>query len=67
MAYPTDGPTAQAQLEALLSDLNQLSRYLTDRGQHTYELAQRFMENAQRNPGSRSYDERQATMLEYQH
>ena len=25
------------------------------------------MQNAERNPGSRAYDERQATMLEYQH
>ncbi|MFI5272724.1 MAG: hypothetical protein ACHQ4H_06790 [Ktedonobacterales bacterium] len=54
-------------LAALLRDLAQLRDYLDERGRHTYELAQRFMENAQRNPGSRAYDERQATMLEYQH
>ncbi|MGO8949637.1 MAG: hypothetical protein ACLQUY_18695 [Ktedonobacterales bacterium] len=58
---------AEAKLEALLGDLNQLSNYLTERGQHTYELAQRFLENATRNASSRAYDERQAAMLGYQH
>src|SRR5262249_38912837 len=43
------------------------SQYLSQRARHTYELAQRFVENAQRNSASRAYDERQATMLEYQH
>jgi hypothetical protein len=57
---------AMAALAALLRDLNDLSAYLTERGRHTYELAQRFMENARRNADSRAYDERQATMLEYQ-
>ena len=54
-------------LAALLRDLEELRAYLDERGRHTYDLAQRFMQNAQRNPGSRAYDERQATMLEYQH
>ena len=58
---------AAASLEALLRDLEELRAYLDERGRHTYEVAQRFMQNAQRNPGSRAYDERQATMLEYQH
>jgi hypothetical protein len=66
MADTTDEPTAQQKLEALLHDLNELSAYLTERGRHTYELAQRFLANAQSNPGSRAYDERQAVMLEYQ-
>lgn len=58
---------AAATLASLLHDLEELRAYLDERGHHTYELAQRFMQNAQRNPGSRAYDERQATMLEYQH
>jgi hypothetical protein len=66
MADTTDDPSAQEKLEALLRDLSELSDYLSERGRHSYELAQRFLENAQRNPASRSYDERQATMLEYQ-
>ena len=61
------GPTAEERLAALLADLASLSDYLAERGRHTYQLAERFMQNAQRNPGSRAYDERQATMLEYQH
>lgn len=63
--------TAQANetLAALLRDLDQLAAYLTERGRHTYELAQRFLEHArqERDASSRIYDERQATMLEYQH
>jgi hypothetical protein len=60
-------PGADATLAALLGDLRELRAYLRERGRHTYELAQRFLENARRDPSARSYDERQATMLEYQH
>jgi hypothetical protein len=68
MADTTDDPTAEEKLEALLGDLNELSDYLSERGRHTYELAQRFMEHARqdRDASSRTYDERQATMLGYQ-
>lgn len=59
--------TADETLVALMHDLTELRDYLTARGRHTYELAQRFLENARRNSDSRAYDERQATMLEYQH
>lgn len=58
---------AEETLTALLRDLAGLGEYLAERGKHTYTLAQRFAENARRSPGSRAYDERQATMLEYQH
>ena len=59
---------AEDKLAALLRDLEELSSYLTERGRHTYELAQRFMENAQqgKDAATRAYDERQATMLGYQ-
>jgi hypothetical protein len=60
-------PSAEETLAALLADLASLSDYLAERGRHTYQLAERFMQNAERNPGSRAYDERQAVMLEYQH
>jgi hypothetical protein len=55
------------RLEGLLRDLETLQAYLQERGHHAYELAQRFLANARRDAGSRAYDERQATMLEYQH
>ncbi|HEV2239201.1 MAG TPA: hypothetical protein VGR57_21275, partial [Ktedonobacterales bacterium] len=55
-----------ATLAALLSDLTALRDYLSERGRHTYELAQRFLQNARRETPERAYDERQATMLEYQ-
>ncbi len=60
-------PSADQRLRGLLADLAQLRQYLDERGGHTYELAQRFLANAKRDPSSRAYDERQATMLEYQH
>jgi len=55
------------RLEGLLHDLETLQAYLQERGRHAYDLAQRFLANARRDAGSRAYDERQATMLEYQH
>jgi hypothetical protein len=58
---------AETALVQLLGDLNDLARYLRERGRHAYNLAQKFAENAQRHPDSREYDERQATMLDYQH
>lgn len=58
---------ARETLAALLRDLDALHAYLTQRGRHTYDLAQRFLDSARRNTESRAYDERQATMLEYQH
>jgi hypothetical protein len=60
--------TPEERLAMLLHDLQELSAYLTERGRHTYELAQRFMEHARQDqdPSSRAYDERQATMLGYQ-
>jgi hypothetical protein len=61
-----DGESAE-RLASLLRDLETLHEYLQERGRHSYELAQRFLANARRDAGSRAYDERQATMLEYQH
>jgi hypothetical protein len=58
---------AARALAALLRDLGELQEYLAERGKHSYELAQRFAEHARRDAASRAYDERQATMLEYQH
>lgn len=56
----------QRRLDALMGDLTELQTYLEERGRQSYELAQRFVANAQRDASSRAYDERQATMLEYQ-
>ena len=65
---PETSEAAEERLAMLLHDLQELSEYLTDRGRHTYELAQRFMEHARqdRDTSTRAYDERQATMLGYQ-
>ncbi|HEX9036744.1 MAG TPA: hypothetical protein VF808_07105 [Ktedonobacterales bacterium] len=58
--------SAAQRLESLLRDLGELHQYLEERGRRSSELAQRFMANARRDASSRAYDERQATMLEYQ-
>ena len=55
------------RLAGLLRDMETLQAYLQERGRHSYDLAQKFLANARRDAGSRAYDERQATMLEYQH
>ena len=67
-AQPEERPAepAEARLAALLADLSALQTYLNERGRHSSELAQRFLANARRDASSRAYDERQATMLEYQ-
>jgi len=64
---PTQATERDQQFAALLADLTELRAYLDERGNHTYEMAQRFTLNARRDASSRAYDERQATMLEYQH
>ena len=65
---PNGGREDSAErLAGLLGDLETLQAYLQERGRHSYELAQKFLANARRDAGSRAYDERQATMLEYQH
>ena len=66
-ADATPPPSADERLRGLLAALTQLQQYLDERGSHTYELAQRFLANAKRDSSARAYDERQATMLEYQH
>ncbi|SRR5487761_1914109 len=66
-ASASAAPTADVRLSGLLADLAHLRQYLDERGTHTYDLAQRFLANTKRDPSSRAYDERQATMLEYQH
>ena len=65
---PQPAPESAAEPAlALLHDLRALGDYLEARGAKTFEMAQRFADNARRHPDSRAYDERQATMLEYQH
>lgn len=58
---------ASDPLAVLLGDLQALSDYLHGRSRQTYEMATRFAAAARRDTDARAYDERQATMLEYQH
>jgi hypothetical protein len=64
---PSPGGNDEPTLAGLVRDLGELRDYLEQRGRHSYTLAQRFLENARRDPSARAYDERQAAMLEYQH
>jgi uncharacterized membrane-anchored protein YhcB (DUF1043 family) len=63
-----EGHNEGETLRALLGDLNELAEYLQGRGQNAYTLAQRFLENAQRQQDqkTRAFDEQQARMLDYQ-
>jgi exonuclease VII large subunit len=67
---PRPTPSSEARLApfaSLLNDLSALSSYLHQRSDKTYENAQRFANHARQSIETRAYDERQATMLEYQH
>ena len=55
--------SAEAKLASLLADLEELRGYLDERGRRSSDLAQKFLANARRDATSRTYDERQATML----
>jgi hypothetical protein len=63
---PQSSREVDEQFAHLLGDLASLRDYLAARGRHTYELAQRFLHSARRPSPESAYDERQATMLEYQ-
>ena len=55
------------KLAALLKDLHELSDYLHGRGDKTLALSKQFAENARKDPANRDFDQRQSTMLDYQH
>ncbi len=60
-------PTSEEKLTALLQELEQLATYLHGRGEKTLALYKQFEENAKKDPANREFDQRQATMLDYQH
>ena len=60
-------PSGEEKFAALLADLQELATYLHSRGEKTLALSKQFEENAQRDPSNREFDQRQATMLDYQH
>ncbi len=60
-------PTGEEKFAALLQELEQLATYLHGRGEKTLALSKQFEENAKKDPANREFDQRQATMLDYQH
>ncbi len=60
-------PTSDEKLTSLLQDLENLSTYLHERGDKSLALSRKFEENARKDSSNREFDQRQATMLDYQH
>jgi len=60
-------PSAEEQFQGLREDLQQLIVYLHERGDKTLAMSKRFEEHARTDPANREFDQRQATMLDYQH
>lgn len=60
-------PNSEEKLQALLSDLHELSGHLHGRGDKTLNLARQFEANAKKDASSREFDLNQARMLDYQH
>ena len=60
-------PNSEETLKALLQDLEQLAAYLHGRGEKTLALSKQFEQNAKKDPANSEFDQRQATMLDYQH
>ena len=59
--------TSDEKLASLLQDLEKMATYLHGRGDKTLALSKQFEENAKKDPANREFDQRQATMLDYQH
>jgi hypothetical protein len=60
-------PSGEEKFQALLESLQQLAAYLHERGEQTLAMSKRFEEHARTDPANREFDQRQATMLDYQH
>jgi hypothetical protein len=59
--------TSDEKLTSLLRDLEELTTYLHNRGDKTLALSKQFEENAKKDSSNKEFDQRQATMLDYQH
>lgn len=59
--------STEEKFQGLLADLQQLASYLHERGEKTLAMSKRFEEHARTDPANREFDQRQATMLDYQH
>ena len=59
--------SSEEKLDALLSDLHELTTYLHGRGDKTLALSKQFEEHAKKDASNREFDLNQAKMLDYQH
>lgn len=59
--------SSEEKLNALLSDLQELTTYLHGRGDKTLTLSKQFEEHAKKDASNRAFDLNQAKMLDYQH
>ena len=60
-------PTNDQKLDALLHDLQELAKYLHERGEKTRILSLKFLEHAKEASSDREFDLNQSRMLDYQH
>jgi hypothetical protein len=58
---------SEEKLNALLSDLQELTTYLHGRGDKTLALSKQFEEHAKKDASSKEFDLNQSRMLDYQH
>ncbi|MBV9614218.1 MAG: hypothetical protein JO031_02040 [Ktedonobacteraceae bacterium] len=59
--------SSEEKLNALLSDLQELTAYLHGRGDKTLALSKQFEEHAKKDATNKEFDLSQAKMLDYQH
>jgi hypothetical protein len=58
---------SEEKLNALLSDLQELTTYLHGRGDKTLALSKQFEEHAKKDASNKEFDLNQSRMLDYQH
>jgi hypothetical protein len=59
--------SSEEKLDALLSDLQELTTYLHGRGDKTLALSKQFEEHAKKDASNKEFDLNQSRMLDYQH
>ncbi len=59
--------SSEEKLNALLSDLQELTTYLHGRGEKTLALSKQFEEHVKKDTSNKEFDLNQAKMLDYQH
>ena len=59
--------SSEEKLNALITDLQELTTYLHGRGDKTLALSKQFEEHAKKDASNKEFDLNQSRMLDYQH